>query len=302
MAEPAPHFRAILERPHDAQRLLSGALIAVALYAALLVGAIVLSRRVVTPPRAPRSSLVVTLLDAPQTGLPRSTGEVGSAASAAPGSERGRPRLIGPERRAMRTAALPDARPEPQPKALPSDRREDGRGVAAKAQGSAGVPVGDTVAPTAAVAASAATASVGARGAGAAGSAGSSLTSGTGTGSGSGVGAAGARSGTGDQPGLASGDTEVLPFRDGMTRPSLLEKVDPTFTREARDANVSGLILTKCVITTSGALRACRIVKGIPSMDEAVLKALAKWRYTPVVYQGRAVAVEYVIPVRLMLQ
>ena len=37
-------------------------------------------------------------------------------------------------------------------------------------------------------------------------------------------------------------------------------------------------------------------------MDAAVLAALAKWKYAPVTYQGRAVAVDYVIPVRLVLQ
>ena len=62
------------------------------------------------------------------------------------------------------------------------------------------------------------------------------------------------------------------------------------------------MILTKCVITTSGSLRNCRIVKGAPMMDQAVLRALSQWRYTPVIYQGKPVDVEYVIPIRLVLQ
>lgn len=110
----------------------------------------------------------------------------------------------------------------------------------------------------------------------------------------------GSSAGTGAPSAITSGDTEVLPFRDGMSRPVLISKVDPVYTREARDAHVEGLILTKCVITTAGALRNCRVVKGIPAMDGAVLSALARWRYEPVRYQGKAVSVEYVIPIRLV--
>ena len=113
--------------------------------------------------------------------------------------------------------------------------------------------------------------------------------SGSGTGSGTGIGVAGPK---------ASGAT-VLPFSDGMTRPKLIDMVEPQFTREARDANVKGLFLAKCVITTQGTLQNCRILKGLPLMNEAVLSALARWRYTPVIYQGKPVAVDYVIQVRL---
>jgi periplasmic protein TonB len=100
----------------------------------------------------------------------------------------------------------------------------------------------------------------------------------------------------------ASGAESVLAFGPGMTRPSLLAKTDPTYTREALAASVQGLMLVKCTITLQGALESCRIVKSLPHMDAAVLAALTKWRYTPVTYQGRAVAVDYVIPVRLVLQ
>jgi TonB family protein len=84
-----------------------------------------------------------------------------------------------------------------------------------------------------------------------------------------------------------------------MTRPKLLDMTPPEYTREAREAGVKGLFLAKCVITTAGSLQGCRVVKGLPHMDQAVLSALARWRYTPVIYQGRPVAVDYVIQVRL---
>lgn len=96
------------------------------------------------------------------------------------------------------------------------------------------------------------------------------------------------------------GSNSVLPFGAGMTRPSLISKRDPVYPREAAVAKVGGLMLVKCIITTDGSLRSCRVVKGLPYMDQPVLTALSSWKYTPIQYQGRAVSVEYVIPVRLV--
>jgi protein TonB len=96
-----------------------------------------------------------------------------------------------------------------------------------------------------------------------------------------------------------SGDTTVLPFMDGMKRPSLVKQTEIEWTREARNANVTSLFLLKCVIQTDGSLERCKVVKGSPLMDQQVLAAVSKWRYTPVIYQGKAVPVEYVIPIRL---
>ena len=63
------------------------------------------------------------------------------------------------------------------------------------------------------------------------------------------------------------------------------------------------------VLTTTGASRTdiealerCRIIKSLPHMEEAVMDALKTWRMTPVQYQGRTVAVDYVIPFRFKLQ
>jgi protein TonB len=101
----------------------------------------------------------------------------------------------------------------------------------------------------------------------------------------------------GNPPRPSSG---VLPFGAGMTRPTLVTKREPAYPREALVAKIGGLMLVKCIITTEGSLRACRIVKGLPYMDQPVLAALAAWKYTPVLFQGSPVSVEYVIPVRLV--
>jgi len=100
----------------------------------------------------------------------------------------------------------------------------------------------------------------------------------------------------------ARSSSEVLPFGEGMSLPRLLEGPEPVYPRAAREARVEGTLLAKCVITTEGALRGCRIIKSLPFLDQPVLDALAQRRYTPVSFQGRPVAVEYVIPFKLKLQ
>jgi protein TonB len=95
---------------------------------------------------------------------------------------------------------------------------------------------------------------------------------------------------------------QVLPFGEGMNRPQLVGGPEPVFPREALEARVEGTLLARCVITTEGALTNCRIIKSLPFLDQPVLAALAQRRYTPVSFQGRAVAVEYTIPFKFKLQ
>jgi protein TonB len=95
--------------------------------------------------------------------------------------------------------------------------------------------------------------------------------------------------------------SQVLPFGEGMNRPQRVEGHDPVYTREALEAHVEGLMIVKCVITVQGKLENCRIIKPIAHMEKAVLDALATWRYTPVTFQGRPVAVDYVFNIRLVI-
>jgi TonB family protein len=93
----------------------------------------------------------------------------------------------------------------------------------------------------------------------------------------------------------------VMRFEEGMTRPTPIAAVAPAYTREALEARVEGTVIAKCVVTTSGALTGCRIVKGVPHMDQAVLNALSASRYAPATLQGKPVSVDYIFTMRLVL-
>lgn len=250
------------------------------------------------------AKLVVTLFDAPKVSVVRNIGLAGGEAAGALGGAEGTgPVVQAKEQRQAKPTPSVKAKVLAEAKALPNEKPKDvtGAGVEPKPATPTPPPVSDTSvtssAPQVGAASVNASTSTGTGPSGASGGLG-----GAGQGSGSGSGGVGAGSGAGNKPGVVSGDTQVMPFMDGMQRPTLISKVDPIYTREARNQNVQGLILTKCVIGTSGALSRCRIVKGLPTMDQAVLTALSQWRYSPVLYQGKPTAVEYLIPVRLVSQ
>jgi len=94
----------------------------------------------------------------------------------------------------------------------------------------------------------------------------------------------------------------VLSFREGMTPPEQLQGKPIVYSREALDFGVQGTIQAKCVINLRGLLDNCKILKSLPYMDRAVLDALASRRYKPVLLDGKAVAVEYVFDIKLVLK
>ena len=83
------------------------------------------------------------------------------------------------------------------------------------------------------------------------------------------------------------------------TRPTRVSGASPTYPREAIEAKVEGTIVAKCVITETGATTGCRIVKGLPFMDQPTLSALAGWRYTPATAGGKPVAIDLPITIRV---
>jgi protein TonB len=93
----------------------------------------------------------------------------------------------------------------------------------------------------------------------------------------------------------------VIPFGAGMNRPSMTSGRDPTYTKEALAARVEGLMIVRCTINVTGAITNCRVIKEVPHMKQAVLDALYSRRYTPVLFNGQPVNVDYVFNIKLVL-
>jgi protein TonB len=87
-----------------------------------------------------------------------------------------------------------------------------------------------------------------------------------------------------------------------MTPPQLLSGgAMPRYTPEALEARVRGTVIARCTLTREGTVEDCRIIKGLPYMNDAVIEALERRRYRPVYFEGRPVTVSYIFNVKLQL-
>lgn len=102
--------------------------------------------------------------------------------------------------------------------------------------------------------------------------------------------------------GQGGGGEEVVPFGQGMTLPRLISAPQIQYTREAREAHVTGTFIARCTITREGDVRDCRTIMPVPLMSDVVLAALLSRKYVPVSFQGQPVSVTYVFNVKLQLQ
>ena len=98
---------------------------------------------------------------------------------------------------------------------------------------------------------------------------------------------------------------EVLPFGEGMTKPSpepsSIRDFPIEYSREAREAKIEGTMLLKCVVLADGSVRDCKIIKPLPHMAEAVMAAVPKWHFTPVTFQGKPINCSVMIPIKLSM-
>ena len=107
------------------------------------------------------------------------------------------------------------------------------------------------------------------------------------------------------EPGQAPcpGQTTFIPFGQGMVRPTMTAgEEQPQLSREALVAKVEGLIIAKCTITKEGSVTDCKLIKTLPYMDQAIISNLTARKYTPVMFQGQPVSVEYTFTFRIKQQ
>ena len=92
-----------------------------------------------------------------------------------------------------------------------------------------------------------------------------------------------------------------LEFDNRMTRPRLLSGPAITYTDKALDNDVEGLMIVRCLVDVTGQARDCVIKQNVRFMDNAVIEALEKRRYTPATLDGKPIPVYYEFLVRLKL-
>jgi len=126
------------------------------------------------------------------------------------------------------------------------------------------------------------------------------LGGGMGNGRGGGLGnGSGGGFGDGSGGGVGGG---VYKVGNGVTQPSILMKVDPEYSEEARKAKYSGTVTLAVIVDTEGKARDIHVVKSLGmGLDEKAIEAVMKWKFNPGKKDGKPVNVRATIEVNFRL-
>ena len=102
--------------------------------------------------------------------------------------------------------------------------------------------------------------------------------SGTGTGTGTGTGS-GSGSGSGNGSGNGSGEGRGVPVKP----PRLLLEVAPVYPASARNSGATGVVTVRILVGADGSVEDVTVVgsSGNGAMDNSVVTAVNKWRFSP---------------------
>lgn len=102
--------------------------------------------------------------------------------------------------------------------------------------------------------------------------------SGTGTGTGTGTGS-GSGSGSGNGSGSGSGEGRGVPVKP----PRLLREVAPVYPASARNSGATGVVTVRILVGADGSVEDVTVVgsSGNGAMDNSVVTAVNKWRFSP---------------------
>jgi len=123
---------------------------------------------------------------------------------------------------------------------------------------------------------------------------------GIGSGSGGGVGSGrGGGYGPGEGGGVGGG---VFRMGGGVSAPTVLYKVEPEYSEEARKAKYQGTVMLYVEVDANGHPRNLRVLRSLGlGLDEKAIEAVEKWKFRPGYKDGKAVTVQATIEVNFRL-
>ncbi|MCU1274359.1 MAG: TonB family protein [Bryobacterales bacterium] len=87
-----------------------------------------------------------------------------------------------------------------------------------------------------------------------------------------------------------------------VSAPSVLQKVDPEYTEEARAAMLSGTVVMSLEVGPDGLAQNARVSRGLGlGLDENAIDAISQWRFRPGIKDGQPVTVAATIEVNFRL-
>jgi protein TonB len=112
--------------------------------------------------------------------------------------------------------------------------------------------------------------------------------------------------------GQAGGDSVVIqPSGDELPKfgefvyveelPEAITRVPPEYPEIARASGMEGTVMLQALVGKDGKVKDVRVVKSIPVLDDAAVKAVKGWVFKPALSNNKPVAVWVAVPVRFTL-
>ncbi len=95
------------------------------------------------------------------------------------------------------------------------------------------------------------------------------------------------------------------PMRVGgeIEPPTRIHYVQPEYPELARRARLAGVVILEAIIDKEGNVKDLKVLRGLGlGLDEAAVRAVSQWKYTPTFYNGRPVEVILTVTVNFQLQ
>ena len=103
-------------------------------------------------------------------------------------------------------------------------------------------------------------------------------------------------------PAVAAAAAETaVEFNDSMTAPTMVSGPNVEYSQDAIERGIEGTMMVRCVVTVAGSVRNCKVIKGLPYMNQPVVDALQARKYKPALSQGKPVDVFYTFTIKLKL-
>jgi TonB family protein len=91
-------------------------------------------------------------------------------------------------------------------------------------------------------------------------------------------------------------------FREAITEPKLITKVDPIYSDEARKTKLQGTVVLRIVINERGLAESIEVSQGLGlGLDERAIEAVKKWRFRPAMRGKMPVPVSALVQVTFRL-
>ena len=89
----------------------------------------------------------------------------------------------------------------------------------------------------------------------------------------------------------------------GVTAPKVLHKIEPAYTKQAKDAKIEGTVVLNVEVHPDGRAHNMRVERSLdPGLDQNALESVEQWRFSPAKENGEPVAVAATIEINFRLR